>query len=29
VTANALDASFVDDAAKEAVRRRHFGWVDA
>jgi adenosine deaminase len=29
VTANALDASFVDDAAKDDVRRRHFGWVDA
>jgi adenosine deaminase len=28
VTANALDASFVDDAAKDDVRRRHFGWVD-
>ena len=29
VTSNALDASFVDDAAKDDVRRRHFGWVDA
>jgi adenosine deaminase len=29
VTANALGASFVDDAAKDDVRRRHFGWVDA
>jgi adenosine deaminase len=29
VTANALDASFVDDAAKDDVRRRHFGWVGA
>ena len=28
VTANALDASFVGDAAKDDVRRRHFGWVD-
>ena len=28
VTANAIDASFVDDAAKDDVRRRHFGWVD-
>jgi aminodeoxyfutalosine deaminase len=28
VTANALDASFVDDAAKGDVRRRHFGWVN-
>lgn len=28
VTANALDASFVDEAAKADVRRRHFGWVD-
>ncbi len=29
VTANALEASFVDEAAKDDVRRRHFGWVDA
>ena len=29
VTANALDASFVDDAAKDDVRRRHFGWAEA
>ena len=29
VTSNALDASFVDGAAKADVRRRHFGWVDA
>ena len=29
VTANALDASFVDPAALAEVRRRHFGWVDA
>src|SRR5262245_13176342 len=28
VTANAIDASFVDDEEKAAVRRRHFGWVD-
>jgi adenosine deaminase len=28
VTANALDASFVGDSAKDDVRRRHFGWVD-
>jgi adenosine deaminase len=29
VTANALDASFVDGAAKADVRQRHFAWVDA
>ena len=29
VTRNALDASFVDGAAKADVRRRHFGWVQA
>jgi len=29
VTRNALDASFVDEAAKADVRRRHFGWVQA
>jgi len=29
VTANALDASFVDDATKAGVRARHFGWVEA
>ncbi len=29
VTANALDASFVGNAAKADVRERHFGWVDA
>jgi adenosine deaminase len=29
VTANALDASFVGEAAKADVRERHFGWVDA
>jgi len=29
VTSNAIDASFVDDDAKAAVRQRHFGWVDA
>ena len=28
VTVNALEASFVDDAVKAAVRARHFGWVD-
>lgn len=28
VTANAIDGSFVDDAAKDDVRRRHLGWVD-
>ena len=28
VTANALDASFVGEAAKDDVRRRYFGWVD-
>jgi adenosine deaminase len=28
VTANALDASFVDGSVKRDVRRRHFGWVD-
>ncbi|HJS27503.1 MAG TPA: adenosine deaminase [Actinomycetota bacterium] len=28
VTANALEASFVEDAVKEDVRARHFGWVD-
>ena len=27
VTSNALDASFVDEAAKADVRERHFGWV--
>jgi adenosine deaminase len=29
VTANALDASFLPEAVKADVRRRHFGWVDA
>jgi adenosine deaminase len=29
VTANAIDASFVEDETKADVRRRHFGWVDA
>src|SRR5262245_40425460 len=29
VTANAIDASFVDEDAKADVRRRHFGWIDA
>lgn len=29
VTSNAIDASFVDDATKADVRRRHFGWVEA
>jgi adenosine deaminase len=28
VTSNAIDASFVDDAIKADVRRRHFGWVE-
>jgi hypothetical protein len=28
VTENAIDASFVDDATKSDVRRRHFGWLD-
>ena len=28
VTANALDASFVDDAVKADVRRRHLSWLD-
>jgi hypothetical protein len=28
VTSNAIDASFVDDATKADVRRRHFGWVE-
>jgi adenosine deaminase len=28
VTENAIDASFVDDATKANVRRRHFGWLD-
>ena len=27
VTANAIDASFLDDSTKADVRRRHFGWV--
>ena len=27
VTSNAIDASFVDDATKADVRRRHFEWV--
>jgi adenosine deaminase len=27
VTENALDASFVDEATKADVRRRHFGWL--
>jgi adenosine deaminase len=27
VTANAIDASFVDDAVKADVVARHFGWV--
>ena len=29
VTANALDASFVDERLKDDVRRRHFTWLDA
>ena len=29
VTANALEASFLPEAVKADVRRRHFGWVDA
>jgi adenosine deaminase len=29
VTANAIDASFVDDDSKADVRRRHFGWLGA
>src|SRR3990170_2273369 len=29
VTRNAIDASFVDDATKASVRRRHFGWLEA
>ncbi len=28
VTANAIDASFLDEATKADVRRRHFGWLD-
>jgi len=28
VTRNAIDASFVDEAAKSGVTRRHFGWLD-
>ena len=28
VTANALEASFVDEATKADVRLRHFGWVE-
>jgi adenosine deaminase len=28
VTANALDASFVDGSVKSDVRARHFGWVE-
>ena len=28
VTSNAIDASFVDEATKADVRRRHFGWVE-
>ncbi|HEY7660643.1 MAG TPA: adenosine deaminase [Actinomycetota bacterium] len=28
VTANALEASFVDEATKDDVRRRHFAWLD-
>jgi len=28
VTSNAIDASFVDGAIKDDVRRRHFGWVE-
>jgi adenosine deaminase len=27
VTANAIDASFLDEGVKAAVRREHFGWV--
>jgi adenosine deaminase len=27
-TANALDASFLDEATKAEVRRRHFGWLE-
>ena len=27
VTANAIEASFLDDSTKADVRRRHFGWV--
>ncbi len=29
VTVNALEASFLPEAVKADVRRRHFGWVDA
>jgi len=29
VTANAHEASFLPEAVKDDVRRRHFGWVDA
>jgi adenosine deaminase len=28
VTANALEASFVDEAVKADVHRRHFAWLD-
>jgi len=28
VTANAIDASFLDDATKADVRRRHFAWLE-
>jgi adenosine deaminase len=28
VTANALEASFVDEATKASVRERHFGWLE-
>ena len=28
VTANAIDASFVDEATKADVRERHFGWLE-
>ncbi len=28
VTINAIDTSFVDEAIKDDVRRRHLGWVD-
>jgi adenosine deaminase len=29
VTEHAIDGSFLDEAAKAGVRRRHFGWLSA
>jgi hypothetical protein len=29
VTENAIDASFLDEATKTDVRRRHFGWLNS